>query len=189
VPVLHLIAGPNGAGKSSYAHNVLIPATGLRFVNADDIAARHWPDDPAGHAYEAARDAEAQRRDLMAAGESFITETVFSHPSKIDLVADASAMGYLVHLHVILVPVELAVQRVTERVRRGGHTVPETKIRQRYDRLWAHIAQAVKIADVTQILDNSNARHPFHVCATYLHGMPIEPITWPSWVPSPLAAG
>lgn len=58
-----------------------------------------------------------------------------SHPSKVQLVADAAEAGYLVHLHVIMVPVELTVQRVRERVRRGGHDVPESKIRDRYERL------------------------------------------------------
>ncbi len=39
--------------------------------------------------------------------------------------------GHLVHLHVIMVPVELTVQRVLDRVQRGGHDVPEQKIRDR----------------------------------------------------------
>lgn len=181
MPVLHLLAGPNGSGKSSYVQDVLFPATGLPFVNADVIAAEQWPDAQAKHAYLAARLADAQRADLLAARTSFITETVFSHPSKIALVADASALGYLVHLHVILVPVELAVRRVTERVRRGGHTVPEEKIRQRYDRLYGHVAQALKIADVTEVLDNSSARKPFRVCATYLRGTLVGIADWPNW--------
>lgn len=53
----------------------------------------------------------------MAMGSSFISETAFSYVSKVELLADASALGHLVHLHVILVPVDLTVQRVAERVR------------------------------------------------------------------------
>src|SRR6185312_14341909 len=136
MPLLHLLAGPNGAGKSSYVRDILAPATHLPFINADEIAASRWPDAQAAHAYEAAQMAEVQRRELIAAGTSFISETVFSHPSKIQLVSHASDAGYLVHLHVVMVPVELSVQRVLERVRRGGHDVPEQKIRERYERLW-----------------------------------------------------
>ena len=44
MPVLHLVAGPNGAGKSSYVDGVLRRATGLRFINADEIARDLWPD-------------------------------------------------------------------------------------------------------------------------------------------------
>ena len=111
---------------------------------------------------------------------------MFSHASKVRLVADAADAGYLVHLHVIIVPVELTVQRVRERVRRGGHTVPEQKIRDRHARLWAHVRAAIQIADVTDVLDNSSARTPFRVCATYQHGLLVGEATWPAWAPAAL---
>jgi len=188
MPLLHLLAGPNGAGKSSYAHDVLVPATGLPFINADEIAAVRWPDAQAEHSYEAARIAEAQRRERIDTGESFISETVFSHPSKVQLVEDAVQVGYLVHLHVIIVPVELTVQRVLERVRRGGHSVPEQKIRDRYERLWDHIAEAIRIADVTEVLDNSRARTPFRLCASFERGVLIGSPSWPAWTPATWSA-
>ncbi len=188
MPLLHLLAGPNGAGKSSYVRDVLAPATHLPFINADEIAASRWPDAQAEHAYEAAQIAEAQRRDLIAAEDSFISETVFSHPSKVQLVSDAADAGYLVHLHVIMVPVELTVQRVLERVRRGGHAVPEKKIRDRYERLWQYIGSAIRIADVAEVFDNSSARTPFRLCATYQHGALIGTPNWPKWAPGELTA-
>lgn len=184
--VLHLLAGPNGAGKSSFVRDVLAPAIRLPVINADEIAAELWPDAQAEHAYEAPRIAEAQRRDRIADGSSFISETVFSHPSKIDLVTDAVEAGYLVHVHVIMVPVELTVQRVLERVRRGGHTVPEEKIRARYERLWAHISVAIRIADLAEVLENSSARTPFRLCARYAHGALIGSPSWPTWTPAAL---
>ena len=181
MPLLHLLAGPNGSGKSTYARDVLLPATRLPFINADEIAASRWPDAQAGHAYEAAQIAEKQRRDQIAAGASFISETVFSHSSKVLLVSDAVEAVYLVHLHVIMVPVELTVQRVRERVRRGGHDVPEEKIRERYERLWAYVGEAIRIADIAEILDNSRADVPFRLCATYRYGALIGTPRWPTW--------
>ena len=186
MPLLHLLAGPNGAGKFSYVRDVLMPATRLPFINADEIAASGWPDEPAGHAYEAAQMAEEQRRTRMAAGDSFISETVFSHPSKVRLVADSAEAGYLVHLHVIVIPVELTVQRVLERVRRGGHSVPEQKIRERYERLWGHVGEAIRIADIAEVFDNSSARAPFRLCARYRHGALEGAPEWPRWVPDAL---
>lgn len=97
--------------------------------------------------------------------------------------------GYLVHLHVIMVPVELTVQRVVERVRRGGHAVPEQKIRARYERLWAYVAQAIEIADVAAVFDNSSARAPFRPCASYEHGELIGSPRWPTWTPAALKPG
>ena len=181
--LFHLVAGPNGAGKASYVRDVLVPATHLPVINADDLAAARWPDAQAEHAYDAARLAEVQRRERFAVGSSFISETVFSHGSKLQLIADAQAAGYLVHLHVMIVPLELTVQRVVERVRRGGHVVPEQKIRDRYEGRWAPIAAAIRLADVSHVLDNARAAEPFRLCASYEHGALIGTATWPRWAP------
>jgi len=186
MPLLHVLAGPNGAGKSTYVRDVLAPVTGLPFVNADEIAAERWPQAQVEHAYDAAKIAARRRRELIDDRASFITETVFSHPSKIDLVADAVSAGYLVHLHVVVVPVDLTVQRVLERVRRGGHVVPERKIRDRYTRLWEHVADAIRLADRSGVLDNSRAATPFRLCASFEHGALVGRPTWPAWVPRAL---
>ena len=156
-PVLHLIAGPNGAGKTTLATRVIAPVTHLPFINADVIAAQRWPEAQAEHAYEASQVAADQRQELILARASFITETVFSHPSKLALIRDAQDEGYLVLLHVVLVPEGLSVARVGDRVRRGGHTVPEDKIRERYRRLWALVVQARVLAERAYIYDNSRA--------------------------------
>ncbi|OZD68894.1 ATPase [Rhodococcus sp. 06-1059B-a] len=186
MPLLHLLAGPNGAGKSTYVRDVLIPATGLPFINADEIALERWPDAQAEHAYDAAQIAEGQRREKIDQRRSFITETVFSHPSKVQLVSDAVDAGYLVHLHIVIVPVVLSIQRVTERVRRGGHAVPEAKIRERYERLWTHLDAAIGIADEVEVFDNGSARTPFRPCARYTHGTLVGQANWPKWAPAAL---
>lgn len=186
MPVLHLLAGPNGAGKSTYVARILQPVTLLPFVNADVIAAERWPDAQTEHAYEASRAAADERAQLLTEGKSFITETVFSHPSKVDLVDEALARGYLVHLHVILVPVDVAVNRVAERVQGGGHDVPEQKIRERYARLWDLIVRARSVADRTEFFDNSTARHPFRRVAEYEHNLLMGRPTWPAWAPAAL---
>lgn len=112
-----------------------MPVTLLRFVNADLIAAERWPDDPVGHSYAAARAADQQRAELIDARVSFGTETVFSRPSKFHLLTRAHDSGYLITLHVLAVPVSLAVARVPNRVAHGGHHVPGGKVRGRYGRL------------------------------------------------------
>lgn len=186
MPVLHILAGPNGAGKSSYVADLLGPVTHLPFVNADVIAAERWPDAQAEHAYEASHAAAEIRAALIARGRSFITETVFSHPSKLNLIAHAISRGYLVHLHVILLPVEVTVCRVAERVVDGGHQVPEQKIREHYARLWSHIAIARSLAHRTEFFDNSLARNPFRHVATYENGTLIGAADWPGWTPPEL---
>ena len=92
-PVLHVLAGPNGSGKSTFVHEVLRPVTRLPFVNADEIAAARWPGDEMAHAYEASAAAATERGALLEQRRSFITETVFSHESKVDLVRAGVAGG------------------------------------------------------------------------------------------------
>ena len=123
---------------------------------------------------------------MLSRGESFITETVFSHHSKVALVTQAVALGYLVNLHVMLVPADLAVARVAERVRRGGHQVPEEKIRQRYARLLKLIVEARALADRSNFYDNSRARNPFRVVAIYERGRLVGQADWPAWTPTVL---
>lgn len=131
--MLHVVAGPNSAGKRTFCDKVLQPRTGLPVVNADLIAAAHWPHNTAAHAYEAAALAEQVRGRLLADRQSSIAETVFSHSSKVDFVQRAHEAGYRTTLLVLLVPEDGAVARVADRVANDdGHDVPEEKIRSRY---------------------------------------------------------
>jgi predicted ABC-type ATPase len=187
-PVVHIIAGPNGAGKSTLYDLVIGPVTGLEFVNADVIAAREWPGEESAHAYDASKLAADRRNELLAVHASFVTETVFSHSSKVDLVKAATQAGYLVTLHIVLVPEELAVARVANRVENNGHDVPEDKVRSRYQRLWSLVGEAIALVDVAHVYDNSSARQPFRLVATFDRGVPISRPAWPRWTPKDLRA-
>lgn len=177
------MVGSNGAGKTTLVENVIQSETNLVFVNADYILASRWPDGGGDHVYEAARLAGARREELISNGTSFVAETVFSHPSKIELINRAQAAGYLVHVHVVMIPVELAVLRVAERVTRGGHAVPEEKIRTRFERVWDHVAEAIRIADLVDVYDNSSWSEPLRRCARYAHGSLLMVEDWPLWAP------
>ena len=180
------MAGPNGAGKSTLVTRVIQPVTHLPFVNADLLAAERWPGAELEHAYEASQLAAAQRDELIAQRRSFITETVFSHPSKVALLDTAQRASYLVTLHVVLLPVEVTLARVAHRVARGGHQVPEQKVRERYERLWPLVAQARARADRTRVYDNSTASQPFRLVADYEHGELVGRASYPRWAPAEL---
>jgi predicted ABC-type ATPase len=183
---LDLVVGPNGAGKTTFVQRRLAPALPpiVRFVNADEIARRRWPDDAQPHGYDAARLAAQARAELIRSGESFIAETVFSHPSKLELVEQARAAGYLVLLHVLLVPEQLVVPRVRLRVRQGGHGVPEHKVLERYRRLWPLVAQAMTRSDQAWVYDNAGDEPV--VVAELAGGVPVGRLAWPDWTPQPL---
>lgn len=181
-----MVVGPNGSGKTTFVNEFLaLELPGYAYVNADEIAKARWPGDSDTHAYEAARVAAETRAYLIAGGRSFIAETVFSHPSKLDLLRSAQEAGYQLVLHVMLVPEELAVRRVEYRVRAGGHDVPEHKIRERYQRLWLLVAQAVSLADRAVLYDNSRREGPVKI-ADFFAGLPIGAAAWPEWAPKPV---
>ncbi|OBJ52378.1 zeta toxin family protein [Mycobacterium sp. 1423905.2] len=184
---LDLVVGPNGAGKSTFIELTLAPLLPRSvFVNADEIAKRRWPGDPAAHAYDAARIAADTRAKLIEAGVSFIAETVFSHPSKLDMLHSAHDAGYVVALHAMLIPEDLAVERVRRRVRHGGHDVPENKIRERHRRLWRLVADAIETADIATIYDNSRLAGP-RIVAQLTAGTVIGASAWPAWASTELS--
>jgi predicted ABC-type ATPase len=183
---LDLVVGPNGAGKSTLVRLVIQPSwPAAVFVNADEIARRRWGADAEAHAYDAAAIAAATRSRLIARGRPLIAETVFSHPSKLDLVDEALAAGYYVALHAVLVPEQLAVRRVAYRVRSGGHRVPEEKVRQRYRRLWGQVAIAAARVSSAAFWDNAGHDGPDQV-ALFIDGQPVGRPRWPDWTPPEL---
>jgi predicted ABC-type ATPase len=167
VAQLWLLAGGNGAGKSTF-HRLYLAPRGLPFVNADVLARELFPDAPQRASYEAARVAEAIRARYLSERRSFCFETVFSHPSKIDFVAEAKALGYeIVLVFVHLGMSELNHARVAQRVSAGGHDVPADKIDQRIPRTLENVAKAIPLCDEVRLLDNSRADRPFEPMATW----------------------
>lgn len=180
--LLDLVVGPNGAGKSTVVRVFIEPHTpNAVFVNADAIARERWPDSPEEHAYEAAQIAARTRETLIEQGRSFIAETVFSHPSKLDLIRQAKAAGYTVVLHVVLVDPDTSVARVAARVAAGGHDVPEDKVRGRHARVAPLICEAIGQVDEAFVYDNTRIDGPRRL-AWFAGGEPIGAVNWPSWV-------
>jgi predicted ABC-type ATPase len=159
-PVFYLLAGPNGAGKSTlYKALVLagtIPDT-AEFVNADLYEAEHLQHvvDRQARSEQARRWADARRAELLDAGQSFVSETVFSHASKLKLIEDAQASGFFVMLLVVaLDQPDRLLARVAQRVAEGGHPVPAERILARYPRTLTNLIQAVRLADAAVLYDS-----------------------------------
>ncbi len=173
-----MLVGGNGSGKSSF-YNAYLKPQGMPFVNADLIAKEQFPDNPESHSYEAAKLATGIRVSLLEAGNNFCFETVFSHPSKIDFISQAKALGYSVVLVVMhLDSTQLNKARVSQRVAEGGHHVPDEKIEARIPRLLENVATAIPLCDQVRILDNSDARNPFNQLAV-IRGGELELLTNP----------
>ena len=160
-PTLVLLAGPNGAGKSTLYETRIRPTLNAPFINADIIQREELGDSDMRAAYKAARLADERREACFIVRSSFVTETVFSHPSKLDLLTRARKLGYRIMVfHISVEYPDLSVARVQARVTEGGHDVPEEKIRNRYARNGSLIRKAVLLADMAHVFDNSRLNTP-----------------------------
>jgi len=188
-PSLVLLAGPNGAGKSTLYQTRVARSFAGPFINADLIQRDELKDPSMEASYHAAEIAAARRASLLEARKSFATETVFSHPSKLDIITDARARGYMVIvMHVGVDDPDLSVARVRARTGEGGHDVPEQKIRDRYVRGQPLIRQAVLRADRGMVFDNSKLNAPPRLMLLFATGRLVhaEPVLT-DWVLSSYA--
>lgn len=161
---LYIISGCNGAGKTTASFTVLPEILQCReFVNADEIAKGLSPFNPESVAIEAGRLMLQRIDELLERDETFSIETTLATKSYINLVRRAQAKGYRVHLIFFwLETSELAVQRVAERVSKGGHNIPTEVIHRRYV---AGIRNLFKTfmseVDLWMIYDNSRTPRTF----------------------------
>lgn len=134
MPRIFLIGGPNGAGKTTSAMSLLPAGFDCEeYVNADAIAAGLSPFRPQSVTYEAARLMLERVRSLAEHLRDFAFETTMASRSFVPFLRQCRSRGYFVHLLFLwLNSPDLAVMRVTSRVKSGGHDVPEDTVRRRY---------------------------------------------------------
>lgn len=135
-PVCTIIAGPNGAGKTTFATRYLSGVRGGRnFLNADAIAAELSPEAPERGWPAAGRVFLQRLSEQVESGESFAFETTLSGRTHLHLVKDLMESGWRVQMFYLWVPkVEISMERVSERVRHGGHDIPQEALLRRYRR-------------------------------------------------------
>ena len=156
-----IIAGPNGAGKTTFARSFLPEeAQCPRFINADFIAAWLSPFAPEAAAIKAGRLMLKEIADCVRRGESFAFEITLAGHSNVARIRQWRALGYHDSWYFLALPsAETAMARVAERVRQGGHDVPEAVIRRRFAAGLRHLENAYKSAvDTWAKYDNVGER-------------------------------
>ena len=131
-------AGPNGAGKTSFARELLIrEAHCPRFVTAVLLATGLNPFQPDRAGNQTGRLMLVTIRDIVSAGESLAIVTTRSARVFARMIPVSRAQGSVVRLLLFRHSnPEKAIERVTQRVREGGHNVPEEVIRRRMEKGW-----------------------------------------------------
>jgi len=178
-----IISGPNGAGKSTTAPSLLQGTLGVKeFVNADVIAQGLSAFQPETAAFHAGRIMLERLHYLAKERVNFAFETTLASRTFAPWIDDLRKTGYICHLVFLWLPSpEFAVARVQERVRMGGHNVPEEVIRRRYNAGIRNFFQLYQpLTETWYFYDNSVAGIPRLIASnTTEHGTYIENIgTW-----------
>jgi len=160
-PHVYLIAGPNGAGKTTFALRFLPQYAGcLEFVNADLIAGGLSPFNQARADLTAGK-LMLERINLLSQRRvDFAIETTLSGKSYVGLLEELKKSGYHISLFFLWLPdVKLSLQRIANRVRRGGHNVPSDIVRRRFKRGIANFFQVYQpLCDLWILFDNATEK-------------------------------
>ncbi|MDB5312497.1 MAG: Zeta toxin family protein [Gemmataceae bacterium] len=180
-PTVAVLGGINGAGKTTASQRTLrdtlkIPA----FVNADAIARGLNAFDPESEAVKAGRIMLDHLRDLAVRRCSFAFETTLSARTYAPWLGELRQAGYAVHLfYYWLDSPRLAINRVAERVRAGGHHVPEDTIRRRYSRSVQNFLELYRpVVSTWQVYDNSNGRSRLIAFNNSFFDTVLDPDRW-----------
>jgi len=159
----------------------------------DEAAALHFNDNKlifhavAVNAYFASVAADFIRQQLLAAGVSFTFETVMSSPDKVAFLRKAQAQGVRTYLYYVATEdPEINISRVANRVRQGGHPVPQNKIVERYHRSLDLLFEAVQYANRAYIFDNSGHGKVWLAEVTDGNELEMKSETMPLWFKSAL---
>ncbi len=159
-PEFWLVAGSNGAGKTTLttAADIRDILGDLTTINPDAIAKEliasgTVPLDQVDR--EAVEGAERKVAECIERRENFLVETVLSTDKYLKHVRHAKEVGYSIGMLYMAVPnADVAVERVAARVARGGHSVPEAKIRDRWVRSHRFLGQFLPLLDRLQVFAN-----------------------------------
>jgi predicted ABC-type ATPase len=159
LPTIYIIAGSNGAGKSTAA-NVILPQflNCKEFVNADAIAAGLSPFQPETVSFQAGRIMLNRIKELIGEEKSFAFETTLTAKSYIPLLYEAKKKKYRIVLFYFWInSVKLALARIADRVKKGGHDIPKNVVERRFERsLFNLVNLFLPMCEEWSIFDNSS---------------------------------
>ena len=189
-PVLIILAGPNGSGKTTFSAQLAEHPWGksCRILNADNVAEQLGDWNDAACVAKAQMLVRSQLSEALDEGVDIMYETVFSHPSKLDIIRQAREKGYFVRLFFICTESpRINIDRVADRFAKGGHAVPGDKVNNRYTRALMYGAEALQLVQRGYVYDNSkvarDASDAFNLLFRTINGEQVKlysaPVGWP----------
>lgn len=169
MPTYSLIAGVNGVGKSSFAGVLLTQPNELGiYIDADKITARLG-----GSALAGGKSALKQIRQYVTEGMSFIQETTLSGKQPLETIQEARGNGFQIQLFYIgLDSLDESLTRIQNRVRLGGHSIPEADVTRRFKKRFDDLLRVLPWCDSAKLYDNRNG---FQLVAIWQNGL-LQPV-------------
>jgi predicted ABC-type ATPase len=153
---LTLIAGANGSGKSTLTSSNPDFFASIPLLDPDAIARTIQSTVAGPSAIAAARQALQKIKDHLRDGQDFAVETTLSGKNYLRVMLDAQALGFeIVLVYIGTEAVETNLTRIANRVLAGGHNIPETDVRRRYQRSFRNAPIAISRAHHGILFDNS----------------------------------
>lgn len=192
-PVMTIVAGSNGCGKTSLTTFSRANFQQIPILDPDAVALSLY--EATSHAHsdiEAGKQVLRRAEELLEARQSFTVETTLSGSTYLKMASRAREAGFIIVMYFIgTSSVEINIERVKARVRKGGHDISEEDQRRRYPRTLQNITKLLPLADFAVFFDNSTDQGHQLVAAghaDFLHL--VEPLPeWASFLrPSSLSA-
>lgn len=171
-----IIAGVNGTGKSSLTGVLRQQSHDLGvIIDVDRLAAANN-----GNNIVAGRIAVARIRDCLSRGICFTQETTLSGSLTARTARSAKERGYIIRMYYVgLGSVEESLTRIENRVRKGGHGIPEEDVRRRFENRVKSLAAVLPYCDEATFYDNDNG---FVAVGEYRNGRIICYEGCPQWI-------
>lgn len=174
-PELVFVCGCNGAGKSTLSYSTIKQYGELYYIDPDRIAKEMNLS-----IIETGRKVSEIIKNFLNQKISFLKESTLTSKFDFSIVKQAKNIGFKTTLiYVGIDDAELAILRVKERVKNGGHSVPEEDIRRRYERSLANLTKAILIFDNTFVYDNTDSE--YNIVAKFRNGELVEQKFTPDW--------
>lgn len=159
-PTYTVIAGPNGSGKSTLIEWLLREHADIgTFINPD-VFAKSIHSATGSADIAAGRVALRLTAEKIANRESFSRESTMAGLEIMRSMKRARNAGFNINVIYVAVPdVETAIERVRLRVALGGHDIPETTQRRRFDKSLTNAGLAARMADRMVVFENPSGGH------------------------------
>ena len=155
-----IIAGPNGVGKKTFAKEFIRGRKGFEFLNSDEIAIELSPGDPSSKAIAAGKSFFRKLQEALENGRSVLIESTLAGRFLIKLISQARSKGYRVSIIFLFTDsASILVERIRNRVAKGGHDVPAADVIRRLERRRRNFIRNYKdLVDSWTLIYNTEGR-------------------------------